>query len=129
MTNDTAEGNLSPVLISNAIYANSYKSIDPAMESTGFRTCGLRYRNLSFSHDPRPGEEFLLNSRVVRDDRESALSIENYFVDSSVAMLSLLGQQSLNGSRAVKLGRSWAKLLAGGAAVVFIPATPSISMT
>lgn len=94
---------LSLPLVNAAVFSSCYKTIAPSVPSTGFRTNGLRYRSLTFSQEQRVAEEFLLNSRVQRHDREMERSVESYFADPSVAMLSMLGQESSAGLRAVKL--------------------------
>lgn len=84
-------------LASGAVYANSFKSVDLWVQSTGFRTNALRYRTLSHSNDHRLADEFLVNTRYRRDDRESEVSIAGYFSDASVAMLAELGREVANG--------------------------------
>jgi len=113
MTNPSDE-KLSLPLVNAAVFSSSYKTIAPSVQSIGLRTNGLRYRSLTFTREQRTAEEFLLNTRVHRHDREMARSVENYFVDQSVAMLSLLGQESTAGRRTIKLSPAYrsASLLA-----------------
>src|SRR5919112_46325 len=79
-------------LASNAAYANVSKEMAPSVQSTGFRTSALLYSTLSQSNDGRIAEDFLINSRLVRQDRESEVSVTSYFSDATMTMLSMLGQ-------------------------------------
>src|SRR5438105_9580351 len=76
-----------------ALYGNSFKSMHPAVQATGFRTHGLRYRTLSHSNHARVAEDFLVNSRCHRNDTETQLSIQNYFLDPGIEMLALVGKR------------------------------------
>jgi SagB-type dehydrogenase family enzyme len=78
-------------LASNAAYANLSKEMSPSVQSTGFRTNALRYNTVSQSNDGRFAEDFLINSRLVRQDRESEASVTSYFSDAAITMLSMLG--------------------------------------
>jgi SagB-type dehydrogenase family enzyme len=71
-------------------YANAFKPLDPWIESTGFRTHGLRHSALGRAADARLAEDFLLNTRYIREDRETETSIEAYFTGAAVAMLAEL---------------------------------------
>jgi SagB-type dehydrogenase family enzyme len=86
-----------------AIAANSFKTIAPGARSTGFRTAALSYRALDDSSTNRIGEEFLLNSRLQRTSRESDSSIESYFSDSAIVMLSTQGARVSDPSTAIAL--------------------------
>lgn len=79
-------------LVSAAVYSNSYKSIATNVDSTGFRTHSLRHRSLSVSNDMRAAETFLVNSRFSPIDRETQASIEGYFADPGVMLLSMAGK-------------------------------------
>jgi SagB-type dehydrogenase family enzyme len=93
-------------LANAAVYANSSKEMAPWVESTGLRTNELRYRSLSHSKDIRIAEDFLINTRLVRHYRESETSIESYFNDSAVVMLSMLGHEENIGLRELSLPES-----------------------
>jgi SagB-type dehydrogenase family enzyme len=99
--NDNASGAFWPATA--AMVANSYRAIHPQIRATGFRTHGLRLRALGLSGLPRLAEDFLLNTRYRRQDRESEVSIQSYFFDPGVLMLSLLGQESGAGVERVPL--------------------------
>jgi SagB-type dehydrogenase family enzyme len=77
--------------------ANAFKPFDPWVRSTGFRTHGLRHRALSHAADARVAEEFLLNTRHRRDDRETEMSIEAYFTGPYTAILAELDQDESAG--------------------------------
>jgi len=72
-----------------AAYHNAYKTAAPWARATGFRTQALRFRALSQNPDSRLAEEFLVNTRMLRGDRESEHSVGAYFSDASVVMLAL----------------------------------------
>jgi SagB-type dehydrogenase family enzyme len=77
-----------------AVYYNSFKSLAPRTRATGFRTSPLRHRHLGAGSTlPRVAEEFLLNSKLQRGDRETATSVETYFGDAGLKMLSLVGSE------------------------------------
>src|ERR1044071_894224 len=78
-------------LLKAASYSNSFKTIDPRAESTGFRTYAYRHGGLGLSSAPYLADEFLLNTRLQRYDRENQVSIESYFCDASIVMLSMQG--------------------------------------
>jgi SagB-type dehydrogenase family enzyme len=58
---------------------------------------------MGFSNDPRVAETFLVNTTLRRHDRETEISIENYFTDSSVVMLSMLDRTAERGFRQIRL--------------------------
>lgn len=91
------------LLTASAIYGNSTKSIDPWVRSTGFRTHGLRYRTLGDPVHTRIAEDFLINTRLLRHDRETEASVQPYFSDPGVTMLSMVGYEERAGSRELKL--------------------------
>jgi SagB-type dehydrogenase family enzyme len=90
-------------LANAAVYANSFKPVDPCIRSTGLRTRSLQYQNLSRSDQPRMAEDFLVNTRLRRNDRENEVSIQSYFYDPGVVMLSRLGREPHVGFREVRL--------------------------
>lgn len=94
---------IDPTLNNGAVYVNIFKSINPSIQSTGFRTNSQRYNTLGHSNDPRLAEEFLINTRYRRNDREVELSVVNYFSDPSVVMLSKLGEEQKAGFRLLSL--------------------------
>lgn len=75
-----------------AVESNSTKSLVPWGISTGLKTWDLRRRTSTFDNEKNIAEDFLLNSRLVRNDRENELSVVHYFEDSSALMISL-GQE------------------------------------
>jgi SagB-type dehydrogenase family enzyme len=88
---------------SAALLANSYRSVDPWVDSTGLRTHALRHRTLSHSRDPRLAEEFLLNTRFNRRDRETEASIQAYLVDSGLALVARVGEGEDGAGRTIEL--------------------------
>jgi SagB-type dehydrogenase family enzyme len=73
-----------------AAYDNAFKPFHAWVDSTGFRTHALRHRALGRGGDSRLAEEFLLNTRYERADRETETSIEAYFASAYTATLSEL---------------------------------------
>ena len=76
-----------------AAYSNAFKPLDAWVDSTGFRTQGLRHQTLGRFADPRVAEEFLVNTRHLRQDRETEVSIEAYFSGPYTATLEALDQE------------------------------------
>ena len=75
-----------------ALYGNTYKAVTPWAGSTGFRTHSLRFGDLG-SAGRGIGEQFLLGTRYRRHDRETEASIQSYFQDPGVVMLSRNGEE------------------------------------
>jgi SagB-type dehydrogenase family enzyme len=85
-----------------AAYGNTYTTVTGWLRSTGFRTHGLRFKDLHAR--PRGiAEEFLLATRYRRFDRETEASIQSYFLDPGVIMLSRNGEEDLTGRTTVPL--------------------------
>jgi SagB-type dehydrogenase family enzyme len=79
-----------------ASYGNAYGAVTGWLTSTGFRTHSLRFKDLGGR--PRGiGEEFLVATRYRRADRETEASIQSYFLDPGVVMLSRNGEEDLAG--------------------------------
>jgi SagB-type dehydrogenase family enzyme len=97
MKDDDPTRTLGPDLLNAAVYTNSYKNIVNAATSTGFRTGGLRHRTLSGRSSTRLAEDFLVNTRLRRHDRESESSVLSYFTDQGIATLALLGHEEAGG--------------------------------
>jgi SagB-type dehydrogenase family enzyme len=98
---DREDAGLAP--LAGAVFANSYRALHPAVASTGFRTHALRLRSLGQASFSRPAEDFLINTRYRREDRESEASIQSYFFDSGVALLSLVGLEGDAGLEQIEL--------------------------
>jgi SagB-type dehydrogenase family enzyme len=86
-----------------AVYANSFRTVKPAVVATGLRTNALRYDALRHTRDARIAEEFLVNSRLRRRDVEFEASVRSYFTDSAAGMVAMLGREGRRGERAVPL--------------------------
>jgi SagB-type dehydrogenase family enzyme len=76
-------------LLFEATLKNSLKTISPWFGASGFRSFPFRNRCQSVDRGPRLGETFLLNTRLQRHDRENSVSVQNYFTDTALALLSL----------------------------------------
>jgi SagB-type dehydrogenase family enzyme len=85
------------------LLANSFKSTDPWIRSTGLRTHSLCRRTLSEPASERLAEKFLINTRYCRNDKETELSIRTYFLDSGVKLLSMLGTRNQGMSAKIPL--------------------------
>lgn len=74
-------------LTGQAVDINSTREVAPWVDSTGFRSSELHYRTLTGAAT-RVAEDFLINTRNVRDDRQNEASILHYFEAVSTFMLS-----------------------------------------
>ena len=81
---------------------NAYHSVNGWFGSTGFRTHGLAFKDLG-GHERGIGEEFLVQTRYRRSDRETESSVEAYFVDAGTVTLSRNGQENVAGLTTVVL--------------------------
>lgn len=87
---------LTNALTKGAVYSNSSTTMDPWVNSTGFRTASLAYRTLGLNETyPRVAEDFLINTRLVRGDAENTSSIQYYFEEHTTVMLSRDGQENI----------------------------------
>jgi len=85
-----------------AAYNNSYLLIAGWLDSTGFRTHGLRCKDPG-GRRPGIGEEFLAATRFREADRETETSVRGYFLDSGVCLLSHNGEEYVEGIRTFPL--------------------------
>lgn len=83
--------------------ASSYREITLGVRSTGFRTNSLRHATLSHGNDRRIADEFLVNTRLIRDDRQTEASVMEYLSDAATVMLSMHGRDTDRGLREVPL--------------------------
>lgn len=74
-------------IMGQVVELNSTRTVTPTFIATSLRTNDLKYRSISL--DLRVAETFLVNSRLLRNEQESASSMLNYFEDSVTKMLSL----------------------------------------
>jgi SagB-type dehydrogenase family enzyme len=74
-----------------AILANGYRPAVPWAQSISLRPGTLRHR--AGSSLPRLAEDFLCNTRLLRNDLDNEMAISNYLGDAGVAMLSLMGEE------------------------------------
>lgn len=95
-----------PALISEAVYANAFRTVKPSIVSTAIRTHALRFEAHQLLRDGRLGEEFLVNSRLRRRDVELELSVAGYFSDAGALSLALMGREGRKGARAIRLPAS-----------------------
>ena len=86
-----------------ASYGNAYQLVAGWVGSTGFRTPGLRFKDLGGGRRRGVAEEFLLATRYRRADREIEASIQGYFLDPGVVMLARNGEEDLTGRTTVPL--------------------------
>jgi SagB-type dehydrogenase family enzyme len=93
-------------LVSLAVFANSYRNLNIAADATGFRTNGLRYRSWTPTGQSHVAEDFLLATRLTRGDRETEASVQSYFRNDGLTLLSLAGLESPDRARVVSLPKS-----------------------
>ena len=84
-----------PALARDTMYENSFKSMYPAVNATALRPSGLRYRTQSQLSDSRFAEEFLINSRIRRFDREFAISLQGFYFDAPAVMSLRVGEEPI----------------------------------
>lgn len=100
---DGGPGKLDPELLNAAVYTNSFKTSDPWIQSTGFRSSARQHGSRHPSTDEHLAEAFLVNTRLQRNDPEAELSVGSYLADPGVVMLSQLGKELRSGSAEVPL--------------------------
>jgi SagB-type dehydrogenase family enzyme len=88
---------------SGAVYANSFRTVEPWLRSTVFRAFAVRHDSGRLAASPRPAEEFLVSSRLRRRDVEFESSVGGYFTEPSALMVSLLGREGRQGARELAL--------------------------
>lgn len=93
----------SPAVSKDAAYENSFKGVYPAANATGLRPHGFRHRTQGLTGAPRVAEEFLVNSRLQRCDREVELAAQGFYFDAAAVMYSLLGHESPTDSKKLLL--------------------------
>jgi hypothetical protein len=98
-----AQGNGMASTYRSATFANSYRGLQPWFTATGLRNHALRFRSLGQSGDPRPAEDFLLASRIRREDARVLASTRPYFTDTGLTTVSLLGSDTVGPCRAGSL--------------------------
>lgn len=86
-----------------AVLDNTVKTVNPWINSSGLRFNYSRHRSLSLNMELRLGEAFLLNTCLERYDRETIKSVSGYFSDSSLAMISMSGIESVNALEEIDL--------------------------
>jgi SagB-type dehydrogenase family enzyme len=94
---------LDPALVSAAVYANSFRTVQRAARATGLRTYSLRQDALRHGGDHRVAEEFLVNSRLRRRDVEFESSVGAFFTEAGATMASLVGHSARPTDDAVPL--------------------------
>ncbi|MBC3989704.1 SagB/ThcOx family dehydrogenase [Streptomyces sp. AC563] len=100
-----AEPSRTEVLRSLAI-ANGYRTWQPTVTATGWRSHGLTHRTLGQGGAPRVAEEFLLASRMKRGDGRVQDSTRPYFSDSGLRAVSLIECEPAPPDRIVGLPQS-----------------------
>jgi SagB-type dehydrogenase family enzyme len=92
-----------PSLARDAAYENSFKTIYPSAKATGLRPHGLRYRAQNQLRETNVAEEFLVNSRIRRFDREFGLSAQGFYYGAPALMSSLVGHESCGDEARIEL--------------------------
>lgn len=82
--------------LTTSAYLNSFKSVVPHVRSTGLRTAQLKFNAFSDSQTDIAAE-FLINSRYRRHDKEFDLSVQSYYDDACLTMVSRLDQRCGHG--------------------------------
>ncbi len=98
------------------MYVNAFRPLEPSYRSTALRTHPRRYDALRQAQE-RAAEEFLVNSRLRRDDVEFESSVASYFTEPTVGAARLVGREGRRGSRRVALPAAIPMRLAFGEAI------------
>jgi SagB-type dehydrogenase family enzyme len=96
-----------------AVYVNAFRPLEPSFKATALRTHALRYDALRDAQH-RPAEEFLVNSRLRRNDVEFGASVSGYFTEPSVGVLPFVGREGQRGTARIELPPSTAVRLGLG---------------
>ncbi len=94
---------LDPTVATATLYANSFRTVEPSIGSTGLRPYGLRSDAVRRATSPSAAEEFLVASRLRRRDVEFELSVASYFSPSADAMTRLAGLEQRRGFALLEL--------------------------
>jgi len=89
--------------LNEAVWNNTYDTMLPQVKSMGFRPPAVQYQMQNHSSAVSVAEDFLLNSRVLRNDREVQSSVLDYLSPSGVTMVSLVGCEDNPQTHAVNL--------------------------
>lgn len=89
-------------LATPALYANSFRTVEPSIASTGLRTHALRSGTVRRYGDGA-ADDFLVASRLVRGDVEFELSVASYFSEEATAMLAAAGASSGRKAETIEL--------------------------
>jgi SagB-type dehydrogenase family enzyme len=92
-----------PAAVAAAVYANSFRTVEPRIAATGFRTNALRQDGGRHGVDPDPAGEFLANSRLLRRDAEFDTSVSAFFTGWGAAVVSLLDLGGRRGLPEIRL--------------------------
>lgn len=79
--------------------ANTYRGLQPWLGSTGLRNHELRNRALGQTQQARTAEEFLMASRIRREDARVPMSTRPYFTDSGLTTVSLIDTDTVSPGR------------------------------
>jgi len=79
--------------LSEAIWNNTYDAMMPQAKSMGFKTPAVQYQMQNHYSAISVAEDFLLNSRILRNDREFQASVLGYLSPPGVTMVSLVGSE------------------------------------
>jgi SagB-type dehydrogenase family enzyme len=88
----------------SALYANSFRTVESSIRSTGLRTHGLLSDAVrTGSSTATPAYDFLVASRLRRDDVEFELSVGGYYADAGGILSSAVDVRKMIPSRVVAL--------------------------
>jgi len=104
--------------LSSAIWDNTYDAMIPHAKSIGFRTPATQYHMQNNNSAVSVAEDFLLNSRHTRYDRETQCSILGYLSPPGVVMVSLVGSEDNPQAQQFTLPKSVALTIELGEAIL-----------
>lgn len=88
---------ISNYLVNSASWTNGGNLLLPFVNSIGFRTNAIKYGQRDVFN--KVAEDFLINSRCVRNDCESENSIQMYLEDAGLATLAFMGDEDIDKSQ------------------------------
>lgn len=77
-----------------AVYANSFRTVHPAIGATGLRTYEFQHDSLADPAVTRSAEEFLLDSRLVRGDLDFNLSVGAFFATGASEVAEMIDRSA-----------------------------------
>src|SRR5947208_2101937 len=108
---------LDPAVATATLYANSFRTVEPSVASTGLRPYSLISDAVGHRALPNAAQDFLVASRLRRGDIEFELSVASYFSEPAHEMTRLIGVEQRRGFALIELPESPSLEMALGRAI------------